>query len=227
MSEPKAHQLYKQVSGCNAQIAIASGTLVAQIQEGSSDWTYHEQIAGGQTYQAFVNQQSIDLSGWEAQDLTTFTTGVDIQKDKMPLVVLGGAALSCGLIWSYDFITTRALSQDELNVISGTTPGFLPSTLDLMELIYGESQILTINSNIPGSYITVGADTFGSGNPTASSKLHWTRVFITTFATSGADVAGSFVAYPANLIIQAATIEEKDLVYMERLRRSYVLQGEL
>jgi hypothetical protein len=227
MPEPKARQLYKQVSGCNVQIAIASSALTAQLQAGSSDWTYHEQVTGGQTYQAFVNQQSIDLSGWEVQDLTTFTTGVDIQKDKLPLVALGGAALSCPLIWSYDFITTRELSQDELDVLAGTTPGFLPSTLDLMELIYGQSQQLAQNSNIPGTYITVGGDTFGSGNPTASRKLHWTRVFITTFATTGADVAGSFTAYPANLIVQAATIEEKDLVYMERLRRSYVLQGEL
>ena len=96
-----------------------------------------------------------------------------------------------------------------------------------MEVIYGESVNYAQNSNIPGTYITVAADTFGSGNPTASRKLHWTRVFITTFSTSGADVNGSFAAYPVNLLVQAATMEEKDLVYMERLRRSYVLQGEL
>jgi hypothetical protein len=222
--KPKAHQLYKQASTLFANVGIASGTLAASPSDG---WEYHSQTANGQTVQAFVNRQYIDLAGWEAQDLTTFTTGVDLQTDKIPLVTLGGAALSCSIVWQYDFITTREITDAELAVISGTTPGFAESTVDLMEVIYGESVSYAQNSNIPGTYITVSADTFGSGNPTASRKLHWTRVFITTFATSGADVSGSFSAYPVNLLVQAATMEEKDLVYMERLRRSYVLQGEL
>lgn len=221
--KPKAHQLYKQASTLNATIGIASGTLAALPSDG---WEYHSQTANGQTSQAFVNRQYIDLAGWEAQDLTTFTTGVDLQTDKIPLVAAAGA-LSCPIVWQYDFITTREITDAELAVISGITPGFAESTVDLMEVIYGESVNYAQNANIPGTYITVAADTFGSGNPTASRKLHWTRVFITTFVTSGADVAGSFAAYPVNLLVQAATMEEKDLVYMERLRRSYVLQGEL
>jgi hypothetical protein len=95
-----------------------------------------------------------------------------------------------------------------------------------MQVIYGEGTSYAVNSNIPGTYITVGGDTFGSGNPCATDKLHWTRIIITTFA--GADDKNGAISYgPANLVVQAATMEEKDLVYMERLRRSYVLQGEV
>ena len=219
----KAHQLYKQIGGLHAVWAIAGGNLTAEIQ--SSGWTYHPQTANGQTYQAFANRSYIDLAGWTAQDLTTFTTGIDIQKDKIPLVVLP-SGVSCQLIWVYDFLTTEQITDAELSVISATTPGFLPSTVDLMQVIYGEQQSLALNSNIPGTYITVAADTFGSGNPTASDKLHWTRVIITTLGGAD-DKTGAVGIQPTNLIVQAATMEEKDLVYMERLRRSYVTQGEL
>jgi hypothetical protein len=219
----KAHQLYKQIPGLNVVWAIAGGNLTAQIQ--SSGWTYHPQTANGQTYQAFANRSYIDLTGWTAQDLTTFTTGIDIQKDKVPLVSLPSGVTS-PLVWVYDFLTTDKITDTELSAVSGTTPGFLPSTVDLMQVIYGEQQSLAVNSNIPGTYITVAADTFGSGNPTASDKLHWTRVIITTLAGDD-DKTGSVSVQPTNLIVQAATMEEKDLVYMERLRRSYVTQGEL
>ena len=222
-TKAKAHQLYKQSPGLSVVWAIAGGNLTAQIS--SPEWSYHAQTANGQTFQAFANRSYIDLAGWTAQDLTTFTTGIDIQKDKVPLVILP-TGVTNQLVWVYDLITTRKISDAELAVVSGTTPGFLPSTVDLMQVVYGEQQSLAANSNIPGTFITVAADTFGSGNPTASDKLHWTRVIVTTLAGSD-DKTGAIAVYPSNLIVQAATMEEKDLVYMERLRRSYELQGEL
>jgi len=53
-------------------------------------------------------------------------------------------------------------------------------------------------------------------------KLHWTRMILVTLEPApGAEL---FV-YPTNLIVAALTMQEKDLVWLERLRRSYVLQG--
>lgn len=222
-TKTKAHQLYKQSPGLYVVWGIAGGNLTPQIN--TPEWSYHAQTANGQTFQAFANRSYIDLAGWTAQDLTTFTTGIDIQKDKGPLVSLPSGVTN-PLIFVFDLLTTRKISDAELAIVAGTTPGFLPSTVDLMQVVYGEQQSLAANANIPGTYITVAGDTFGSGNPTASDKLHWTRVIVTTLGGAD-DKTGSITVYPSNLIVQAATMEEKDLVYMERLRRSYELQGEL
>ena len=95
-----------------------------------------------------------------------------------------------------------------------------------MECTYGLRQTLAQNAQIPGTFINIDGGTFGSGNPSASDKLHWTRLIITTMA-HGEDITGAMVIPATNLVVQATTTEETDLVYMERLRRSYVLQGEL
>jgi len=224
MPKPKAHQLYKQAPSIGVVAGISSGVLSNII---TPEWQYYEQIPGGQTYQAYVYRTYIDLSGWTKQDLTTFTTGVDIQKDRTPLAVIGSPG-SCPIITELDILTTRKIRDDELILkIAGTTPGFHPSTVDLMSVIYGEQTTYAENSNIPGTFIKTSSSTWGSGNPTASEKMHWTRIYLTTFSTSAGDVTGAFNSYPVNLVVQATTMEEKDLVYMERLRRSYVLQDEL
>jgi len=101
-------------------------------------------------------------------------------------------------------------------------PGFLNNTVDLMEVIYGERMEYGSNLQIPGSFVQISGETFGSGNPTAMDKLHWTRLVVFDSPTE-LDVG---VLFATNLIVQALTVEEKDLVWMERLRRSYVLQDQ-
>ena len=216
----KAHQLYKQVDRMGAVVAISSATLTASSLSGTN-WDYLEIIPNGQTYQGWVNRQYIDLSGWTAQDLTMFTVGIDIQKDGLPLVV----TMPCPLVIVYDFITTRKITDAELINTIDTPPGFISSTLDLMECTYGLRQTLAQNAQIPGTFINVDGATFGSGNPSASSKLHWTRFIVTTMGHHE-DITGAITVPATNLVIQATTTEEKDLVYIERLRRSFVLEGE-
>ena len=217
----KAHQLYKQCDRMNAIPTISSGTL-SFTTIGGTGWEYLEIMPNGQTYQALTNRQYIDLAGWTAQDLTMFTVGVDIQKDGLPLVT----TMPCPQITVYDFITTRRITDDELIESINSPPSYIENTLDLMECTYGLRQTLAQNAQIPGTFINIDGGTFGSGNPSASDKLHWTRLIITTMA-HGEDITGAMVIPATNLVVQATTTEETDLVYMERLRRSYVLQGEL
>jgi len=213
----KAHQLYKQIPAMHGLIAIDSpGNLVAAVT--GTGWEYHPLTANGQTYQAFVNRQYIDLAGWSAEELTMFTVGVDVQKNGTPLAT----DIACPLITVYDFLTTRKISDVEISALPNTTPSFQDSTLDLMQCIYAERQSLATNAQIPGTYINVDGGTIGSGNPSAQDKLHWTRIIITTFA--GGEGVGALAIQPTNLLVQATTDKEKDLVWMERLRRSYVLQ---
>jgi len=206
MPDPKAHQLYKQVEGSGFTYGDSTTGLATRGWEALSD-------------SEFVKRTYIDLSGWSTQELTTFTQGIDIQKSVIPLKGLGAFST----VWEFDFITTRVLTDAELTgfFVNGNIPGFLPSTVDLMEVIYGERMQYGINGTIPNTFVQISGDTFGSGNPTAMDKLHWTRYYFLGYGAAG-DTLGVF---PTNLIVQAMTVEEKDLVWMERLRRSYVLQG--
>ena len=205
--EPVAHQLYKQVPGSTLTVFDSVGDTTA-----TNSWKPLNTF--DMCYRTYI-----DLTGWSQQELTTFIQGVDIQKADIP--ILAPPPATADIVWEYDFLTTRRLTDRELGFISfGDTPGFFPSTLDLMELIYGERMQYARNTQIPQTVIQVSGETFGSGNPTAMSRLHWTR-----YIRLGNSLPSDSVSIHAtNLVVQALSVEEKDLVWMERLRRSYVLQ---
>jgi len=216
MPDPKAHQLYKQVGGCSAQY-----TSDTPFSTASGQWVIIREDAN---MLILAYRTYIDLAGWSEQELTTFTQGIDIQKQQIPLRSLTAAGMiTCD---EFDFITTRRLTDIELDfdvTLGGneSLPGFVSNTTDLMEVIYGERMQYAVNQTVQFSYVQISGETFGSGNPTAMNKMHWTRLFCIRAPVN----LDGFTIYPANLIVQAMTVEEKDLVWMERLRRSYVLQG--
>lgn len=215
--EPKAHQLYKQVGATVLGLNYTSASTAYATNGWNVIWN---------TFPYAVNRTYIDLEGWSKQELTTFTQGVDFQHALMPRAsTLGILEVTC-----LDILTTRRLTDGEISNwgiagLADDPPGFLASTSDLMEVIYGERTTFAQNNNIDGLagalYVTIDKEAFGSGNPTATDKLHWTRVY---WLNGSGDTEAMHL--PAtNLIVQALTVEEKDLVWMERLRRSYVLQG--
>jgi len=220
MPEPKAHQLYKQIG--NAGITYGAPASAGSPSNDTVIGSGWEVITGPfNTFRHCVNRTYIDLAGWSKQDLTMFTQGVDVQKSQLPFNV--------GLIpnvYVIDYLTTRRITDAELTAIEGISaalPGFAANSLDLMEMIYGERMQLAQNLNVAGTFIQISGETFGSGNPTAMSRMHWTRHILVPGAAEGAKL----LIFPVNLIVQAMTLEEKDLVWMERLRRSYKQQPEI
>lgn len=218
MADPKAHQLYKQVGYATITYGGPSSPgLPSNDTVTGSGW---EVITGPlNTFRHCVNRSYIDLAGWSTQELTMFTQGVDVQKSQLPFNI--GQVPN---VYVIDYLTTRSITDAELTEIevSGALPGFTTNTLDLMEMIYGERMQLAQNTNVTGTFIQISGETFGSGNPTAMDKLHWTRHIL----VPGAGEDAKLLIFPTNLIVQAMTLQEKDLVWMERLRRSYVLQDE-
>jgi len=217
--EPKAHQLYKQIPYgiCTYGDPISPGEPTTD-STASSGWEVLPGPLG--VYHHFVYRTYIDLAGWSREALTTFTQGVDIQKPLIP--VFTGVIPN---LFEFDYITTRRITDDELTSIgtNGSVPAFGSNTLDLMHMVYGENALYAINAQVAGTYVQVGREQFGSGNPVATNRLHWTRHIIVPAVAPDSTLQ----VYPTNLIVQALTVEEKDLVWIERLRRSYVQQGEL
>lgn len=207
----KPRQLVKQIQGSTFTYSNTPG-----LSSATNGWDMIQELPAGIAY--FVYRTYIDLSGYSAEELTTFVKGVDVQKQALPLMQAGGGAQGLN---EHDIITTRALTDAEVQLfVDG--PGFLPSTVDLQEVIYGEVTQLAINTTVPGTFIKTNFDTWGSGNPCATDKLHWTRIYYLHIPVNGDDI----LIHPSNLVIQAVTAKEKELVWIERLRRSYVLQDQ-
>jgi hypothetical protein len=209
----KPHQLVKQAPMNEMNLTYEGSSL--DTVTGTNGWT--GLISDNGLYPIGVYRTYFDLAGWSREDLTTFVQGVDIQKSHMPLQVVQN---SLTLVQEIDILSTRRITDAEITAWR-EYPGFLPSTVDIMQVTYGETVEYAENGNIPGTYVRVSAGTFGTGDPTAMDKLHWTRIYpcVNQLADTG------LVIYPTNCVVKAITAQEKDLVWMERLRRSYVLQG--
>ena len=215
MKDVTPRQLLKQLdAGAFAVEITESAPTITATGEG---WVSIPQVLSNTV--GLVNRTYIDLGGYTQEELTTFVQSVAIQEQGAPLFSTASTA-AIPMVWTYDFITTRRITTEELSQLSTIIPGYLPSTLDLQEMIYGQHRTYATNAQVAGTYITVNADTLGSGNPSAADRLHWTRVLYCVPTGSNTQVA-SVGVMPSNLVCQAVTGKEKDLVYIERLRRAY------
>lgn len=206
--DPTPRQLLKQIPGSSF---VFDQTIPTPL---GSSATNGWEVLPGVPADVAVFRTYIDLAGYTRDDLTTFVQGVDIQKSIIPIET--GSMVGC---YEFDFITTRRIRDDELLSLF-SLPGFLTSTVDLMEMVYGERMIYGQNTTVPGTFVQVSGESFGSGNPSAADRLHWTRLYVTHQA-----VENDILVIPeTNLVVQAVTAHEKDLVYIERLRRAYTQQ---
>jgi hypothetical protein len=218
MEKATPRQMFKQIGPSVITYGDPISPGEPSLDEATFGWTVLTDPTG--TWHHVVFRSYIDLSGYTLEDLTVFTQGIDIQKSIPPL----SAAIPGNIptVFEFDYVTTRRITDTELTQLgtNGSPPGFIGTTLDLMEMIYGERMQYSENTQITGTYIQISGDTFGSGNPSTSDKLHWTR----HYAVPAAAATSNLMIFPTNLVVQAITAEEKDLVYIERLRRSYTQQ---
>jgi len=209
--EAKVHQLSKQVP--KAEINLSTDYPSTPTTVTGEGWQVKDLSA---SFSVAYWQGYIDLEGWSVQDLTTFISNVDVQKSY--LTRNAGAAASCPVVKELDIVSTRKLTVAEITQL-GSTVGYLGSSMDLMEVIFGLRRTLVENTAIAREYQIADVQGWGSNRPTAMSKLHWTRIIECSQATPT-----QVIVYPTNLIVMAVTAEEGTSVYLERLRRSYVLQ---
>jgi len=220
MPEFESHQLIKQIPGVFVDtINFSSNTSNISPSLPTEGW---EILHEGTTSMVWVWRGYIDLAGWSKQELTNFIQTVDVQQSAPALT-------SPGLLNWYEtnLVTSRRIPNDALRPPQLSQPGFInmfppgiDDPMDLMQVIYGEWVNKTVSTAETATMVTVAADSFGSGSPIATDKLHITKVIYLI----GLGTNEGFTKYPSNFVINAITTKEKDLVWMERLRRSYVLQ---
>lgn len=211
----QARQLIKQVPACGTNDMDYGAQTATLTGEG---WEVNTLYNMG-----FVWRGYIDLAGYTKDDLTFFPQAVDIQNAMLaggtPYDPSTGNGVQACVI--YDLVTTRYVRDEEalVNNVGFLTPGAglsIPN-LDLQEVIYGEGRLFIPYSTDNGIWRVVQADSFGVGSPTATDRIHITRIVLPLFAGDSESVN----IPSCNFVIGGVTGHEKDLVYVERLRRAY------
>jgi hypothetical protein len=208
-TDMQARQLIKQVPPVSAQLNY-EGTDDIIINAGleTSGW----EVITNNNVVHLVWRGYIDLAGYTQDELTFFTQAVDVQHGCLDT---GSPAILNTI--NLDLVTTRKLRNNEISL----RPGFLGFSgeqgPDIQEVIYGEWRSRVPYTATYGALRLLEGDSFGVGNPTATDRIHITRIFAFVATISGL----SFESAGTNFVIGGVTGQEKDLVYIERLRRAY------
>ena len=172
----------------------------------------------------------IDLSGFEREDLTILPMETAVQD---PGLYSGGRLTSA--LWVMDVISEQRLSAATLtNMLDITNndynnaPGMMGQSQEFQQITMGQlrimgptTQVTTTGQTVP-PWISQSLSTFGSGAPVTVQKLWVYRfVLLEAAATDPLNIPAS------RILLRGMVTKETDLVYIQRLRRAYELQGAL
>ena len=180
----------------------------------------------------FFHETQIDLSGYALQDMTFFPSAVGVQ-DPGVYRMLPGAASTTSSLYVLDLITstpidpTDVMVTDLLGNMQG--PGMFGSDETFETILYGLFRVFAENNTIkiPNFQQLQRSQRFESGEPTAADKLYCYRI-VQISATGPLDPNLSYIVVPAaRQLIAGRITEESELVYMQRLKRSYELANQV
>ena len=193
----------------------------------STGWTPFKGWTTGTTTngkRALMYETYFDLSGYELDDLTLLPTIALLQD---PGTYISDDS-NTPMMEVLDIISQERLDLDTVvdNLINQNMPGFPLSTQDWNQITFGQYRLMlnTAEFNETGSktWLTAKRDDFGSGSPVVVQKLWIYR--IVRFLVN----EGKIALIPASRMILSGTVtKEKELVYIQRLRRNYETQGSL
>jgi len=199
--------------------------------------------AGNPTYWA-VFRSWFDLSGIEAEQETLFTIGPTFQEGCDWNYT---STLPTGALQVWDMITQEHITDETFDGVVPTSGNWIAPGLsggevllagirvgapyELEDVHYGNARSFQY-----GAVTALGASPFlpnqtrssswGAGSATAGGKLYITRAIHLSSALNAAP-GNSLRSPPTAVVVPAIITEETDLRYIERLRRSYVVQGEV
>jgi len=191
---------------------------------GVSDWP------GGNGWQPTSSGNAVffetyfDLSGYELADLTLVPTNINLQDPGRYSYTSIDPDPANGMM------TVDIVSQERLNPETvytellnlNTTPGMSGSSYEQQMILYGQYRFWALDnsySNIGNVNSVVNQGTFGTGEATAVAKLWVYRIVVPLFSNLQPAMVLSVPAARFNLF--ATIIDEKDLSYLMRLKRSY------
>ena len=183
------------------------------------------------TGSGFFHETQIDLSGYSMNELTFFPNAVGIQDPGVYTMKPGAAATNSGLL-VLDIISSTPIDPTDVMyndlVVNNIGPAMFGSDETFETILYGLFRFFSENNTIliPHYQQLQRSQRFESGEPTAADKLYCYR--IVQILADALDDGVSYIAIPACRQMIAGVIdEEPDLVYMQRLKRSYELANQV
>lgn len=183
----------------------------------SSGW---EIINNGTTNALLVWRGYFDLSGYVREDLTAFYMGGDFQESNIYQVA--NIAAPNGAVHNWDMYTKQLVDDEDWIFISSgnffVPPGFRESLRTPDEVLYGRQRELAPDNQVFSNLVIKNQNMWGTGTATAGDRIHITRVY----KIGGNFGNGGVLFVPSTICVASVVVDkEKDLVHMERLRRSY------
>lgn len=182
------------------------------------------EIVNGGAVEWLVWRGYFDLAGISSEQLTTAVLGASLQEgDSFAM----GNPTANGAVRVFDMLTKARVRDSAFGddkfisvlTLNWCPPGFLQSDHDLEQILFGSYRRYTHDSTITASTIKTDQTSWGAGSATAGDKIYITRAI----PMSGNTQAGSVFIPSAAYVLPVSYVNEKELVYLERLRRSYVL----
>lgn len=172
---------------------------------------------------------SIDLQAYLLQDLTFVTLSKEIQEPGNFVLDFTTSGVPQRLEF-IEFVTNQPMNRERLTFIAddwetgGAVPGMMNSRINYENIILGRWRQISPDTTLPSaSAMTLKSSGFGSSEPSASEKLY--TYCMVKFDDISTIAAADFVTIPGRrFILSGAAVEEDDLQYLMRLRRSYVLK---
>tara|TARA_R110001599_G_scaffold188895_1_gene383432 strand:+ start:164 stop:775 length:612 start_codon:yes stop_codon:yes gene_type:complete len=199
---------------CNAQYDGAAWTNLNGWQPGTGTTLYHETV--------------IDLSGYAMESLTFFPAAIGLQDPGIYLFKGSDTSPFTGL-QVLDIVTSVPMdvSQVAADQNGAVGPAMLGSLYEFETILFGMYRFFSLNSNVP--YLNYQqlerSQRFDSGEPNASDKLFCYR--IVTPLTQDLTPESILSIPAARQLIGGAMDEESELIYMQRLKRSYELANQV
>ena len=201
--------------------------------EGDVDWSIQYQGGGwelvandiGTNYAVWRGY--FDIEGLSQEQLSIFVGGAGWQEAD-EWVMGPSTSFDRARIKTWDILSKAKIDNEALDKHGpGTSatvwhaPGFAGSNYNLEEIFAGRYRHFDFSTTITAGFNQTYEQVWGTGDATAGNKIYITRIVqLTGLATYPME---AMVVPPQNVIVPVSLVDEKDLVYMERLRRSYVL----
>ena len=175
-----------------------------------------------------MHETQIDLSGYAMDSLTFFPMSVGLQDPGIYVFQPVQGSLFNGM-HVLDIVTSVPMDLSTVGNLQGQGigPAMLGSLYEFETILFGTYRFFTQNANIPyPNYQQLErSQRFDSGEPTAADKLYCYRLVV--LLSSGLDTASQVKIPAARHLIGGVMGEEADLVYMQRLKRSYELANQV
>lgn len=193
----------------------------------------------------YLQEQKIDLSGYVQSDLTVGFRRSFEQIAGADQIFWDTFDVKSDYTLETIIVSSVPFTDEQLGIALVQSPGFNPFPLagfdvgnfNRTHIIHGHYLAHMPNSTTGSSDYTVAGNAtlfpitdnyFSSLEPTAADCLYCYRVIVVPLPGNGSNAGIRRVGLPAKrVILDAFTVEEPDLEYMMRLKRSYELANQV